>query len=257
MQQKIFEMLKSAGIEAARFEAKEIVKTAKTESEAIEFANRRISGEPLQYILGEWEFYGLPFYVGEGVLIPRADTETLVDAALEIIGDKPLRVADLCSGSGAIAISLAKYTENNKIYAADISSKALEVAKKNAIKNGVDEKIEFINSNMFENVNDNEKFDVIVSNPPYIESEVVLTLDKQVQHEPKIALDGGADGLDFYRELLESSKKYLKENGIIAMEIGYNQKEAVTNLFKTEYKNVYCKKDLAGNDRVIVCRNFI
>ena len=213
-------------------------------------------GTPVQYVTNKQEFMDMEFFVDENVLIPRPDTEILVEEVLELINKKNnLSIIDMCTGSGAIAISLAKYTENNKICAVDISSEALEVAKKNAIKNGVDEKIEFINSNMFENVNDNEKFDVIVSNPPYIESEVVLTLDKQVQHEPKIALDGGVDGLDFYRKLLESSKRCLKENGIIAMEIGYNQREAVTNLFKTEYKNVYCKKDLAGNDRVIVCRN--
>ena len=211
-------------------------------------------GTPVQYVTNKQEFMDMEFFVDENVLIPRPDTEILVEEVLELINKKNnLSIIDMCTGSGAIAISLAKYTENNKICAVDISSEALEVAKKNAIKNGVDEKIEFINSNMFENVNDNEKFDVIVSNPPYIESEVVLTLDKQVQHEPKIALDGGIDGLDFYRKLLESSKRYLKENGIIAMEIGYNQRETVTNLFKTEYKNVYCKKDLGGNDRVVVC----
>lgn len=216
--------------------------------------NKVAGGIPLQYVTNKQEFMGMEFFVNKNVLIPRADTEVLVEEALKLIDRKNnLSIIDMCTGSGAIAISIAKYSENNKIYAVDISNSALEVAKKNAIKNGVDKKIEFINSDMFENIDESKKFDIIVSNPPYIETKIISSLDKQVQNEPKIALDGGVDGLNFYRNILINSKKYLKENGVIAMEIGYNQKEAVTKLFKKEFKNVYCKTDLSGNDRVIVC----
>lgn len=213
-------------------------------------------GIPLQYITHIQEFMGMDFYVDENVLIPQPDTEILVEEVLNLIGKQEnLSLLDMCTGSGAIAVSIAKNTNNCKVYAVDISNSALEVAKKNAIRNEVDEKIEFINSNMFEKLDINKKFDIIVSNPPYIETDIIKQLDIQVQNEPKIALDGGFDGLDFYRNILANSKKYLKENGTIAMEIGYNQRKAVTDLFKTQYKNIYCKKDLSGNDRVIVCRN--
>lgn len=213
-------------------------------------------GIPLQYITHIQEFMGMDFYVDENVLIPQPDTEILVEEVLNLIGkQESLSVLDMCTGSGAIAVSIAKNTNNCKVYAVDISNTALEVAKKNAIKNGVDEKIEFINSNMFEKLDINKKFDIIVSNPPYIETDTIKQLEIQVQNEPKIALDGGLDGLDFYRNILANSKKYLKENGTIAMEIGYNQGKSVIDLFKTQYENVYCKKDLSGNDRVIVCRN--
>lgn len=211
-------------------------------------------GIPLQYITHIQEFMGMDFYVDENVLIPQPDTEILVEEVLNLIGKQEnLSLLDMCTGSGAIAVSIAKNTNNCKVYAVDISNTALEVAKKNAIRNEVDEKIEFINSNMFEKLDINKKFDIIVSNPPYIETDTIKQLDIQVQNEPKIALDGGFDGLDFYRNILANSKKYLKENGTVAMEIGYNQGKSVIDLFKTQYKNIYCKKDLAGNDRVIVC----
>lgn len=224
-------------------------------NEFIEKTQKLQRGIPLQYITHIQEFMGMEFFVDENVLIPRPDTEILVEEVLNLIGKQEnLSVLDMCTGSGAIAVSIAKNTNNCKVYAVDISKSALEVAKKNAIKNEVYEKIEFINSNMFENIDINKKFDIIVSNPPYIETKTIDTLDVQVQNEPKIALDGGLDGLDFYRDILKNSKKYLKENGIIAMEIGYNQGKSVTDLFKTQYENVYCKKDLAGNDRVVVCK---
>lgn len=220
----------------------------------IEGIDKISNGIPMQYITNVQEFMGMDFFVDENVLIPQPDTEILVEEVLSIIGKKEnLCILDICTGSGAIAVSIAKNTNNCIVYAVDISKNAIEVAKKNAIKNGVNEKITFVNSNMFEKVDSNKKFDIIVSNPPYIETKTLSTLDIQVQNEPKIALDGGIDGLDFYRDILKNSKKYLKENGIIAMEIGYNQRKSVTDLFKTQYENIYCKKDLSGNDRIIVC----
>ena len=215
-----------------------------------------IQGKPIQYITKSQEFMGLNFYVDENVLIPQPDTEILVEETLKLIKEKYLnkniKILDLCTGSGAIAISIAKYIENlnNKIeiYALDVSKQALEIAKKNARENNT--KINFIQSNMFEEIK-NLKFDIIVSNPPYIETKTIPTLSKEVQNEPIIALDGGQDGLDFYKIINKESPKYLNDDGHILLEIGYNQKESVTKIFEENYKNITCIKDLADNDRVI------
>ena len=209
-----------------------------------------IDGMPVQYITNYQEFYGLDFFVDENVLIPQPDTEILVEeviALAEQFTTKP-KIVDMCTGSEAMAIAVAKNIDC-KITATDISEKALEVAKKNALKNEVD--IVFIHSDMFENIN--EKFDIIVSNPPYIETEVIERLNREVKNEPIIALDGGKDGLDFYRILAQNAKKYLSKNGILAVEIGYNQGKVVSNLFKNcGLVNVYTKKDFCGNDRIVV-----
>ena len=212
-----------------------------------------IEGKPLQYIMHTQEFMNLNFYVDENVLIPQPDTETLVLQAIKRIKqyeNNNIKVLDLCTGSGAIAISLAKEFENKnvQVYASDISDKALEVAKKNSKKNDVH--INFINSNMFENID--EKFDIIVSNPPYIETETIKKLSKDVQQEPHIALDGGFDGLEFYKIIASEYEKYLNDNGTLLLEIGYNQKQSVIELFIN--RNVECIKDLAQNDRVIIVK---
>ena len=201
------------------------------------------NGMPIQYITNKQEFMELSFYVDENVLIPQPDTEILVEEVLSKI-NKQEKILDLCTGSGAIGIALAKNTENIKIYMSDVSEKALEIAKRNITKNKVEERCELIVSNMFENIY--SKYDVIVSNPPYIESEEIKILPKEVRSEPIIALDGGFDGLDFYRIIANEAYKYLKEEGILALEIGYNQKEKVIDLLsKTgKYKDIYCKKDL-------------
>lgn len=210
-------------------------------------------GKPLQYITHTQEFMNLNFYVDENVLIPQPDTETLVLQTIKKI--KPyennnIKILDLCTGSGAIAISLAKAFENQnvQVYASDISSKALDVAKKNAKQNNV--QINYINSDMFENIK--EKFDIIVSNPPYIETKVINKLSKDVQSEPYIALDGGEDGLKYYKIIANEYEKYLKEDGTLLLEIGYDQKQSVTELFIN--KKVECIKDLAQNDRVIIVK---
>ena len=212
---------------------------------------------PIQYITKKQEFMKMDFYVDENVLIPQPDTEIVVEEAIDIINSNKLsEVLDMCTGSGILAICIAKYTDASRITAVDISEKALEVAEKNAISNNIDTKIEFIKSDMFKNIS--EKFDLIISNPPYIKTGVIKTLSEEVKNEPILALDGGTDGLDFYNIIAENAKKYLNENGYLVLEIGYDQKTEVTNLLETQgYSEIRVIKDMGGNDRVIVCKNLI
>jgi release factor glutamine methyltransferase len=213
-------------------------------------------GIPLQHITNMQEFMKMNFYVDENVLIPRPDTEVLVEEVIKIARKtNSKKILDLCTGSGAIAVSLAKYLEDVEITAIDISSNAVEIAKKNAIENKVESKIKFIESNMFEKLS-LEKFDIIVSNPPYIKSDIIKSLERDVRQEPYIALDGGIDGLDFYRKILKEGSNYLKYKGYICLEIGYDQKIDVIELIENEekYKEAICIKDLYGNDRVIITR---
>ncbi len=222
----------------------------------IKNVKRLILGEPLQYITGKQEFMKLNFLVTKDVLIPRADTEILVENVIKLAENIPNPVIlDLCTGSGAIAVSLAKYIRNVHICAVDISSKALQIAKKNAELNGVKNNIEFVESNLFDKIKD-KKFDIIVSNPPYIETNTIKTLPKDVQNEPKIALDGGKDGLDFYRKISENGYKFLNRQGYLCLEIGYNQRIKVKEILEKQkrYININCLKDLCENDRVIVAQ---
>jgi len=209
-------------------------------------------GIPLQHITHRQEFMKMDFFVDENVLIPRPDTEILVEEVIKIAQkyDSP-RILDLCTGSGAIAISLKKFVPNADITAVDISEKALEIAQKNAKK--LETKINFLKSDLFDKL-DNKKFDIIVSNPPYIRKDEIKKLSEEVQKEPKIALDGGEDGLDFYRIIAEQAINYLKTGSFLCFEIGYNQKNDVIKIIEDEqnYKNTYCKKDLYGNDRIII-----
>ncbi len=214
-----------------------------------------IKGKPLQYITNKQEFMGLDFYVDENVLIPQPDTEILVEKAIEIAETtQKNKILDMCTGSGCIAISLAKKINNAQITAVDISNSALNVANKNAINNNVENKIKFINSDMFNNIE--EKFDIIVSNPPYIETETINKLGIEVQNEPHLALDGGIDGLKFYKIIANNAFKYLNENGYLLLEIGYNQQNSVTQLLQDigKYKNIETVKDLGGNYRVVIAR---
>lgn len=215
-----------------------------------------IKGTPLQHITNSQEFMKMNFYVNNHVLIPRPDTEILVEEVIKIAKEytNPV-ILDLCTGSGAIAVSLAKYIPNCKVYASDISKKALEVAKINAKNNEVENKIEFLESNLFEKIK-NIKFDIIVSNPPYIRTEVIESLDAEVKQEPMIALDGGEDGLKFYKEIVEQAYPYLKLGSYLCFEIGYDQKIDVIEIIENskKYEKTYCKKDLYGNDRVIVTK---
>ena len=219
-------------------------------NEYFEKIERAANGEPIQYITNSQEFFGMNFYVDENVLIPQPDTEILVEEIIKIIRkeNKKLKVLDLCTGSGVVAISIAK-EENIEVTASDISKKALEVAKKNATMNNVN--IDLVESDLYKNIKD--EFDIIVSNPPYIATDVIDTLSSEVKCEPKIALDGGKDGLDFYRKIAEESKNHLKTEGYLAFEIGYDQKESVMKILEeNDYINIYCIKDLSQNDRVII-----
>lgn len=211
-------------------------------------------GIPIEHITHQKEFMKLNFFVDKNVLIPRQDTEILVEEVIKI-GQKTnaKKILDLCTGSGAIAVSLAKYLPNTEITAIDISNEALKIAKKNAISNNVEEQITFISSDMFTNLNE-EKFDIIVSNPPYIKTDVIRNLDIQVKNDPHIALDGGKDGLAFYRKIINNANKYLKYNGYLCLEIGFDQKIDVIELIENteKFEGTYSKKDLYDNDRIIV-----
>lgn len=220
------------------------------------FIQDRLKGRPVAYIVGNREFMGLDFYVQEGVLIPRPDTEPLVEELIELCREKEnLSILDIGTGSGAITISLAKYLNTSKVKSFDISDIALEVGKKNAISNEVDDRVEFIKSDLFSSIeNKSIQFDVIVSNPPYIPKKDIETLHTQVKdYEPYIALEGGEDGLDFYRSITEQSRMYLKENGILAYEVGHDQAQDVAEIMKSNgYTKIYTKKDLQGIDRVVI-----
>ena len=220
------------------------------------YLEKIISGIPLQYITNKQSFYGLDFYVDENVLIPQPDTEILVEEVLNICEkeknkESKFEILDMCTGSGCIGISLKKNLKKSNVTLSDISSKTLKVAKKNSKQNNV--KVDFINSDMFSKIE--KKYDVIVSNPPYIKKSVISSLSREVKNEPHIALDGGEDGLDFYRIIANEAYKYLNKNGILALEIGFDQKnEVIALLEKTKkYKNIKCIKDLSENDRVVIC----
>ncbi|MBQ8639418.1 MAG: peptide chain release factor N(5)-glutamine methyltransferase [Lachnospiraceae bacterium] len=210
--------------------------------------SRRI---PLQYLFGTQEFMGLPFLVNEAVLIPRSDTENLVEAVLSDWDGKQetCSVLDVCTGSGCIAAALAYYGRFAAVDAVDLSEAALKVAEQNAETNRV--KVRFMQGDLFEPVTD--RYDIIVSNPPYITDDVIRTLEPEVKdHEPYMALSGGADGLIFYRRLASESKNCLKPGGSIYLEIGYDQAEAVSGiLLENGFEHIRVRKDLAGNDRVV------
>lgn len=212
--------------------------------------DRRAAREPLQYILGETEFMGLTFHVEPGVLIPRADTETLVEKALEWM--KPgARVLDIGTGSGAIAVSLAKLGRQAQVTAVDVSDRALEIARQNAKRNGA--AVEFVKSDCFSALK-GRKYDMIVSNPPYISEDEMRGLMPEVTREPELALFGGADGLDFYRRISREAPEYLNEGGCLLFEIGWLQKDAVGALVKAHIGEPFALRDYGQNWRVVGAR---
>ncbi len=227
---------------------------AELEAEFLAAVEKRLSGYPLQYILGEWTFMDIPLFVGEGVLVPRDDTEVLVREAIKRIRDiENLKIIDLCSGSGAVAIALAKAYPKAEILAVELSDKAFTYLEKN-IKRNACENIKAIKGDMFklyEEFSDSE-FDAVLSNPPYIKSDVIATLAKEVQHEPKLALDGGKDGMIFYNFIAENWKNKIKKNGFIGVEIGEDLTNEVVELFKkNNLEDIYVLKDMADLDRAV------
>lgn len=217
----------------------------------INAAKERAKGYPLQYIIGEWEFYGRKFDVGEGVLIPRADTETLIDAILDFSKEKDnLKIADLCSGSGCIAVTLKKELPSSTVYALEKSNKAYEYLLRNIKKNQAD--VVPIHTDVLDINEDLPLLDVVVSNPPYLTKNDMEVLQKEVQFEPEMALYGQDDGLYFYREITKLWKNSIKSGGILAYEIGLGQEKQVTNiLHENGFKTICQKSDLCGIIRVV------
>ncbi len=214
----------------------------------------RSKGLPVAYILGKQEFMSLDFKVDQATLIPRSETEHLVEAILEYLKSLDLeevKLADIGTGSGAIIVSLLKLSDKAiQGIGVDISKKALEVAKENATRHGVGEELQLRLGNLLEPIN--EGLDILVSNPPYIPREEIKELQREVQAEPITALDGGEDGLDFYREIIKASKDKLKNDGLIAFEIGIHQSEDIVQLLSGDFYNINIIKDYAGIDRVIL-----
>lgn len=224
-----------------------------------DFVQQRIEGKPVQYITKVQEFMGLELSISPGVLIPRADTEIVVEKLIELANkDKAISIVDMCTGSGAIALSLAYYLQNAKVIAVDISDTALSCCKQNIEKLKLQNQVEAVKSNLFEELKNKafiNKIDMIVSNPPYIPTGDISELSISVrEYEPGIALDGGLDGLNFYREISRQASTYLRSGGILAFEIGYNQGTAVMNIIRESgsWYDLECYKDLAGLDRCII-----
>ena len=262
--------LADCGVENAGFEARQILEKSGISpmkiiaepcekippeicEKAREMTEKRVSGYPLQYILGEWEFYGLPFEVGEGVLIPRQDTETLVEIAadyLKTLPENERKTLDLCAGSGCIGITLAK------LFGADVtlvekSSEAFAYLERNIALNDVKAQCNAVLGDCFDEEKICGEYNLILSNPPYLTEKDMENLQKEVTFEPKTALYGGEDGLDFYRALLKKYPKMLKENGLFAVEIGMGEEKAVAELFRENGLEARFAEDLRGIVRVV------
>lgn len=219
------------------------------ERKYLDLIQKRAMHIPLQHLTGRQEFMGYVFRINEHVLIPRQDTEILVEEALKYV-QADMEILDLCTGSGCILLSILKMVPGLTGTGTDISEQALLVAEKNRADLGLEKEAKFRKSDLFEQVEG--RFDRILSNPPYIPSEVVDTLMEEVQrYEPRTALDGGEDGLYYYRKITEQSPAYLKPEGMLFFEIGYDQAEAVMELMKQDFTNIHVVKDLAGLDRVV------
>jgi release factor glutamine methyltransferase len=220
-----------------------------------ELIARRQTGEPIQYILGEQEFYGLPFKVTSAVLIPRPETELLVEAVLDRLpNDEPLRIVDVGTGSGAIAIAVAHYLPQASVTALDLSEAALAVARENAQRLGLDHRVRFMRSDLLTGVEGEEPFDAVLSNPPYIPESDRQSLHRQVREfEPGMALFAGAEGMDIYRNLIPAAAGLLKPGGLLAVEMGYGQRLAIEGLLHG-WNGAEVLNDLQGIARVVIAR---
>jgi release factor glutamine methyltransferase len=217
-----------------------------------ELIKRRLAGEPVAYLLGEHEFWGLPLYVDEHVLVPRPDTETVIEVARALRADRaaPCRVLDLCTGTGAIAIGLAKELPAARVIAADLSPEACAIARRNVERNGFADRVEVRHGDLYAAVA-GERFDLIVSNPPYIASDVIATLSREVRREPRLALDGGADGLVFYDRIVAGVLDHLEPGGALVVEHGFDQADAVRARFAgAGLLEIELVHDLGKNPRV-------
>ncbi len=261
--------LSAHGIPDARFEAQCMIQqltgqrpeqapplTPEQTARLRELVQRRIAGEPLQYLLGEWEFYGMRLFVGEGVLIPRPDTETLVDAVLTWCREDPSpRIIDLCTGSGCIALALKQHLPGAEVRGMDVSETALRYARRNAGYHQLD--VNFLCADVTGDIPEGiPPADVIVSNPPYLNAEEMASLQREVRREPALALAGGADGLQFYRSITARWKSMLRPGGLLAYETGETQAAAVSAILRENgFTHINIQQDLARNDRVVLgCR---
>jgi release factor glutamine methyltransferase len=269
-----YEVLKAEGIETYMIDVQLLLAKAlnkdrlyivmnremEVEKEAVKtfenFLELRRNKVPVKYITEECEFMGLELFVKKGVLIPRPDTEILVEEVIDIIKKKGYRyICDVCSGSGAIGVSIGKIVEEVEVECYDISLVAEEVNKINIDRLGLDGKVKFYHSDLLgEAIKHGKVFDAIISNPPYIKEAVIPTLMEDVKdYEPHLALSGGVDGLAFYRDIIEQSNICLKKGGLLAFEIGFDQKEEVSELMSQKgLIEIKCIQDLAGNDRVLI-----
>ena len=228
------------------------------EDEFIKTMKKRSQNYPIAYLLGKKEFMGLDFYLEEGVLIPRPDTEIMIEYIIDYVkenyGDKEINILDIGTGSGAIALSIASFLPFTKVYGIDIDSLAIRISEKNKEILNIGN-VNFYRGDLFGALDGlvDEKFQIIVSNPPYIKREDIEGLQRDVKDfEPLRALDGGKDGLDFYRRITRDSKEYLQDNGILIYEIGFNQGERVKDILEGQgFSNVDILKDLQGHDRVV------
>ena len=251
------EVLRNGGIDDAELEAKWILEDAASEADAKAIAARRAKHEPLQYLLGKWEFYGLPFYVGTGVLIPRPDTETLVDAVLSRIPDRSgQQILDLCTGSGCIALSLAHHLPQSRITGLEKSPDALQYARRSLSALGLNH-VQLLEADVLDPAIAAQYHDLaaVVSNPPYLTAEDMRHLQQEVTYEPAAALDGGADGLHFYREITRLWRSTLCEGGLLAFEVGiYQAADVAAILSQNEFAAIECIRDLGGIERAVIGR---
>lgn len=270
---KISKILKDYSIDHPHFEARLIISHAiskkinglivsdleltQGQSKYIEeIVKKRINGQPLQYLLGGVEFFDLTINVGEGVFIPRPETELLTEYAINEIKRRQIKdplILDLCTGSGCIALAMAKYIEGSFVVGTDISEASLGYATQNAKRNDIDN-IAFVRCDLFEPINIGF-FDLIISNPPYIQSDEIQRLPREVQKEPHIALDGGIDGLDFYRRIINNISHLMKKDALIIFELGTSQYREVKRIIELkDFRDLSIIKDYSGIDRILIAR---